>query len=70
MAKYLLIYGQPRFVKASPPVLYDAKRLQADHPDDEAAIRWARNNIPHPAVPMVLWRIEGTNREMIWMMAV
>jgi hypothetical protein len=70
MADYLLVYGEARFSKASPDVLYDAKRLQADHPDDDAAIRWASSKVPHPAVPMVLWRIEGGKREMVWMMAV
>jgi hypothetical protein len=70
MADYLLVYGVARFSKTSPPVLYDAKRLQADHADDDAAIRWVRNNVPHPAVPMVLWRIERGKREMVWMMTV
>jgi hypothetical protein len=70
MAEYLLICGQPRFAKAVPHVLYDAERLQAAHPDDDAAIRWACDQVPHPPVPMVLWRIRGTNREMIWMTAV
>jgi hypothetical protein len=70
MAEYHLIYGQPRFAKVGPHVLYDAKRLQADHPDDDEAICWARDKVPHPPVPMVLWRIRGTNREMIWLMAV
>jgi hypothetical protein len=70
MADYLLVYGVARFSEATSPGLYDAKRLQADHPDDDAAIRWVREKIPHPPIPMVLWRIEGTSREMIWMMAV
>jgi hypothetical protein len=69
MADYLLVYGEARFSKASPDVLY-AKRLQAEHGDDDEAIRWARSKVPHPAVPMVLWRIEGGKREMVWMMAV
>jgi hypothetical protein len=56
--------------KDDPPILYDAKRLQVDHLDDDAAIRWARDKVLHPAVPMVLWRIAGTEREMIWMLAV
>jgi hypothetical protein len=70
MADYLLVYGVARFSKTSPPVLYDAKRLRVDHPDDDAAIRWVRNKVPRPPVPMVLWHIEGGKREMVWMMAV
>ena len=38
MAEYLLIYGQPRSSEHAPPVIYEAKRLQAEHPDDDMAI--------------------------------
>ena len=72
--EYLLIYGQPRIAD---PVIYEAKRLQAEHPDDDTAICWARDEVPrlcglpgvaadYPAAPMVLWRIEPTRREVIW----
>jgi hypothetical protein len=64
MAEYLLIYDE-------------AKRLQAEHPDDDTAICWARDEVPrlygvpevaadYPTAPMVLWRIEPTRREVIW----
>ena len=65
-----MICGEPRVSKATSAILYDAKRLQADHADDDAAIRWARSKVSDPPVPMVLWRIEGGRREMVWMMAV
>ena len=77
MTAYLLIYGQPRLSQDAPPVLYEAKRLQAEHPDDDTAICWARDEVPrlhgvpevaadYPAAPMVLWRIEPTMREVVW----
>jgi hypothetical protein len=57
-------------------LIYEAKRLQAEH-DDEAAICWARDEVPrpyavpevaadYPAAPMVLWRIEPSRREVVW----
>jgi hypothetical protein len=77
MAEYLLIYGQPLRAASAPSVIYEAKRLQADHPDDDTAICWARDEVPrlhgvpqaeaaYPAAPMVLWRIEPTRREVVW----
>jgi hypothetical protein len=77
MAEYLLIYGQPRRSASAPPVIYEAKRLQAEHDDDDAAICWARDEVPrlqgvpqaeegYQAAPMVLWRIEPTRREVVW----
>ena len=77
MAEYVLIYGQPRRSWDAPPVIYEAKRLQAEHPDDDAAICWARDEVPrlygvpevaadYPAAPMVLWRIEPARREVVW----
>ena len=77
MAEYLLIYGQPRASASAPPVTYEAKRLMADHPDDDTAICWARDEVPrlhgvpqaevaYPAAPMVLWRIEPMRREVVW----
>jgi hypothetical protein len=75
MAEYLLIIGELRFQLNAPPSGHVTKRLEATHPDDSAAIRWARNKVPHPekahpAVPMVLWRIEAAGRELVWMRAV
>ena len=75
--EYLLIYGQPRSSECAAPVLYEAKRLQAEHDDDDTAICWARDEVPrlhglpgvaadYPAAPMVLWRIEPTRREVVW----
>ena len=77
MAQYLVIYGQPRRSANAPPVIYEAKRLQAEHDDDDTAICWARDEVPRlhgvpeaekacPAAPMVLWRIEPTRREVVW----
>jgi hypothetical protein len=77
MAEYLLICAQPRAFQAAPAVLYEAKRLLAEHPDDDTAICWARDEVPrlqglpevaadYPAAPMVLWRIELTRREVVW----
>jgi hypothetical protein len=77
MAEYLLIYGQPRRSANAPPVIYEAKRLQAEHPDDDTAICWARDEVPrlygvpevaadYLAAPLVLWRIEPTRREVVW----
>ena len=77
MAEYLLIYGQPRASRVAPPVVYEAKRLKAEHPDDDTAICWARDEVPrlhglpevaadYPAAPMVLWRIEPARREVVW----
>jgi hypothetical protein len=77
MPKYLLIYGHPRRSEFTPPVIYEAKRSQTEHPDNDAAIRWARDDIPHsrgipeaeaayPAVPMVLWRLKRARRELVW----
>ena len=76
MAEYLLIYGQPRLSANAPPVIYEAKRLQAEHPDDDTAICWARDEVPrlygvpevaadYLAAPMVLWRIEPARREVV-----
>jgi hypothetical protein len=75
VAKYLLIIGELRFSTDAPPIGHVTKHLQTTHADDNAAIRWARSKVPHPekacpAVPMVLWRIEATGREFVWMRAV
>ena len=79
MAEYLLIVGELRFSTDASPIGHVTQRLQATHPDDSAAIRWARSKVPrekngtekdYPAVPMVLWRIEATGREFVWMRAV
>jgi hypothetical protein len=75
MAEYFLIFGELRLSTDAPLIGHETKRLRAVHPDDSAAIRWARNQVPYrekayPAVPMVLWRIEATGREFVWMRAV
>jgi hypothetical protein len=74
MPEYLLVIGELRFsTDAASPIGHVTNRLQTAHPDDSAATRWARSKVPrkkYPAVPMVLWRIEATGRELVWMRAV
>ena len=49
MPEYVLTYGQPRPSSDGASVIYETKRLPREHQDDEAAIRWARDAVPHDA---------------------
>ncbi len=73
MAEYPLTYGQPRPSLDGIGIIYETKGLRAEHPDDSAAMRWAREVVPYErgltlaaskytAAPIELWR----GREIVW----
>lgn len=77
MPSYLLIYAQPHASVDDGAITYEAERLPAVHFDNHSALCWARDTVPrqkaalfaeqaHLAKPMVLWRLDGRGRALVW----